>query len=307
MDASAASRIAALIAEHALPAGYADTVRDVLAPLAQRIDRLRERLKRPVIVGLCGSQGSGKSTMAAFLAALLESEGRKVAVLSLDDLYLSHDARQALAQDRHPLFATRGVPGTHDVALGAQILEALAGISGAAAVRLPRFDKAADDPWAEDAWPIQATPVDVVLFEGWCVGASPQDAAALDAPVNALERDADTDGTWRSAVNAVLADGYQRLFGRLDALVLIQAPGFEQVLAWRTLQEHRLAARLQASGEIGRKVMSDAEIARFIQHYERLTRHILAEMPARADAVIALDADHAATEVRYRVGGALAT
>lgn len=304
MDAAAEQRITALIAEHALPDSYAATAREMLAPLAARIDALRARLGRPVVIGLCGSQGSGKSTMAAFLQGLLEVEGRMVAVLSLDDLYLSRVERRKPARTRHPLFATRGVPGTHDVALGEQTLQALTRNGTPGAARLPRFDKATDDPFPQAAWPVRATPVDVVLFEGWCVGAQPQAAWALEPPVNALERDEDAAGVWRRTVNAELAGPYQALFGRLDALVLIQAPGFEQVIAWRSLQEAKLAARLAALGEAGRTIVL-AEIARFIQHYERLTRHILAEMPARADAVIPLDADHAVTGVCYRADGAL--
>jgi D-glycerate 3-kinase len=195
MDTAAEARITALIAEHALPDSYAATARDVLAPLAARIDGLRARLGRPVVVGLCGSQGSGKSTMAAFLQGLLEAAGRTVAVLSLDDLYLSHAARAELARTRHPLFATRGVPGTHDVALGLRTLDALTRTEQPGETRLPRFDKAADDPFPQAAWPAQPSPVDVVLFEGWCVGAQAEPASALEPPVNALERDEDAGST----------------------------------------------------------------------------------------------------------------
>ena len=302
MDPRTETAIAGLIAEHALPDSYARTAREVLAPLALRIEHLRGTLARPVIVGVCGSQGSGKSTMAAFVQGLLELQGRTVAVLSLDDLYLTREARAALAESRHPLFATRGVPGTHDVALGERVLDALT--SGAVGpVALPRFDKSVDTRAPPETWPRVQAPVDVVLFEGWCVGARPEEAAALDTPINALERDEDASGAWRREVDARLAAEYQRLFDRLDALVLIQAPGFEQVLAWRTLQEHKLRARL-GPGD-GKWGMSDGQIARFIQHYERLTRHILAEMPARADAVIALDAGHGVQDVRYRADGAL--
>jgi D-glycerate 3-kinase len=127
-------------------------------------------------------------------------------------------------------------------------------------------------------------PVDVVLFEGWCVGARPQPAAALTRPVNALERDADPDGRWRTFVNTALAGAYAPLFARIDRLVLLQAPGFEVVAGWRAEQEAKLRART------GRG-MDEAEIARFVAHYERLTRWILQEMPPRADLVFPLRAD----------------
>ncbi len=127
------------------------------------------------------------------------------------------------------------------------------------------------------------------------MGARAQAAGELDAPVNALERDEDGDGRWRRFVNAALAGDYQTLFGRIDALALLAAPGFDVVQGWRTQQE----AELRAAGG-GSAVMNDAEIARFIQHYERLTRHILDEMPARADLVVALDAERGVTAVRSR-------
>jgi D-glycerate 3-kinase len=37
--------------------------------------------------------------------------------------------------------------------------------------------------------------------------------------------------------------------------------------------------------------MDAAAVAAFIQHYERLTRHILTEMPGRADLTLYLDPD----------------
>ena len=123
-----------------------------------------------------------------------------------------------------------------------------------------------------------------MLFEGWCIGARAQGAAALAQPINALEAQEDPQGLWRGYVNAQLDGPYQALFGRLHELVLLQAPSFEAVLGWRLEQEHKLIAR---TGE----GMSDAEVARFIAHYERLTRWILAEMPTRADLVIPLAPD----------------
>jgi len=127
-------------------------------------------------------------------------------------------------------------------------------------------------------------PADVVIFEGWCVGARPQPRDALRAPINALERDEDPDGRWRSFVNTALAAAYPPLFEAHDALVLLQAPGFEVVAGWRAQQEARLRERTGGG-------MDAAQIARFVAHYERLTRWILEEMPARADAVFRLATD----------------
>ena len=133
--------------------------------------------------------------------------------------------------------------------------------------------------------------MDVVLFEGWFVGARPQPAKALDEPVNALERDGDPDGRWRRHVNTTLAGEYQALFETVDLLVLLQAPDFEQVYAWRLLQETKLAARLAREGG-GGAAMDEPVLRRFIQHYERLTRWIQEEMPGRADVVVRLGQDH---------------
>ena len=280
-----------LLAREALPDAFRDTVERVARPLAARIGRERAALRRPVAVGLCGSQGSGKSTLALFLAELLRASGWATAVLSLDDLYLTREARLRLARKRHPLFATRGVPGTHDVALGIEVMRDLAAPAPLHAVRLPSFDKGLDCRAGEDAWPSVTAPVEVLLFEGWFVGARPQPATALNEPVNALEREADPDGRWRRHANAALAGEYQALFEAIDLLVLLQAPDFEQVYAWRALQEAKLATRLAREGG-GGDTMDEAALRRFIQHYERLTQWILEEMPGRADVVVRLGRDH---------------
>ena len=268
-----------------LPAAFQDEVAQVHAPLAEAI-AAAARARPGLVVGVCGPQASGKTTMSAVLARLLEQQGLRAATLALDDLYLPRADRALLGARVHPLLATRGVPGTHDVALGLELLDALRR-SGPAAV--PKFEKAADDRADEAEWPVFEGPADVVLFEGWCVGARPQSQDALAEPVNALEREEDPEGRWRGWVNAQLAGPYQRLFGRLDRLVLLQAPGFEAVLRWRTEQEHKLRDRLTAAGGDMRRSMTDAQLARFVSHYERLTRWVLAEAPSRADWLIRLD------------------
>ena len=245
---------------------------------------VRQRLavtSAPLVIGLCGAQGSGKSTIATALAERIPD----TVVLSLDDLYLPKAERQRLAEVVHPLLRTRGVPGTHDVALGEAVL---ADLRSGRPVALPRFDKAIDDRLPQSAWPVAAG-AKLVIFEGWCVGARPQPDPALGIPVNALEGDEDADGRWRRYVNDALRNQYPGLFA-VDALGLLAAPGFDVVSRWRLQQEHALAADIAAGRRAGR-AMSDDEVARFIQFYQRLTGHILREMPGRADLVVRLDAN----------------
>jgi D-glycerate 3-kinase len=235
-----------------------------------------------LLVGICGSQGSGKTTACEHVARALSASGMRVAVLSIDDLYLPRAAREDLARRVHPMLLTRGVPGTHEPSLGLRTFEALAKPEWAL---LPRFDKACDDREPEYCWVAVDAPVDLILFEGWCVGARPQELHELAAPMNALEAEEDADGRWRRYVNDALSRDYQGLFARIDFLALLAAPNFEVVARWRTEQERQLrTARPGAAG-----VMADDAIERFVQHYERLTRHILAEMPVRADLVLRLD------------------
>jgi D-glycerate 3-kinase len=159
-----------------------------------------------------------------------------------------------------------------------------------------------DDRRAPADWPRVEGPLRVTLLEGWCVGARPQALTALVQPLNALERDEDADGTWRGYVNACLAGDYQMLFGALDLLLLLQAPSFDVVYGWRLEQERKLRERVAATGGDAKRVMDEAGVARFISHYERLTRHILEEMPGRADVVVELDAARAPLRLLARGG-----
>lgn len=263
--------------------------------LAAWIDQRTPGTGRCRVIGLNGGQGSGKTTLAGLAAASLERRGLRTLVLSLDDLYLGREARRALADSVHPLLATRGVPGTHDVRMGRTLLDALR--AGAAGLPLPRFDKARDDRLPRSRWPRLEAPVDVVLFEGWCVGATPEPEAALVTPVNELEREEDPDGLWRRFVNRALAEEYAELFAGLDALVMLRVPDFEAVRRWR--QEQEAVLRDERGAERGAG-MSPQEVARFVAHYERLTRHMLRTLPARADLVLELDRDHAVAAVTPR-------
>lgn len=282
-----------------------DPVRLLLADIAAQ---RRRGADRRLVIGVCGAQGSGKTTLCADLAAALEREqSGRVAVLSIDDLYLPASERLRLAQQIHPLLRTRGVPGTHEVSLGIELVHALQRAGPTTHTPLPRFDKLSDERLPMRNWPRFVGSADVVLLEGWCVGARAQPASELAPPVNALEREEDREGRWRQYVNAQLAGPYQALFGLLDRLVLLRAPSFDVVFQWRRQQEHSLAAARSTTltsaspGGVGiPRVMSDAQLERFIAHYERLTRFILEEMPARADIVFSLDAARRVREIAQR-------
>ena len=255
----------------------------VTVALARRIVALHERLGRPVVIGLCGAQGSGKTTLALFLANWLAHETGLTSVrVSLDDFYFGRQMRMTIARTVHPLLATRGVPGTHDVELAKRTLAALTDTGGPGRVELPVFDKASDDRMHTATGPVIETPVDVVLFEGWCIGARPGNAEMLVEPVNALEASADPTGAWRRFVNERLQEEYAALFEKLDALIFLRVPSFDKVFEWRTEQERKLGGRGQ----------SDEELAVFIMHYERLTRQMLETVPDYADSVIDIDDEH---------------
>lgn len=262
-------------AGRAVGRGYADAV------VAGALDEALAHGARVYAIG--GLQGSGKSTLAAQIAALARMRGLRVATLSLDDVYFGRRERRRLARDAHPLLATRGPPGTHEIALAIETLDAL---RAGATVRLPRFDKLADRRLPPSRWPT-CRAADLVLFDGWCLKVPPETGAALARPLNALERDEDPDGAWRRYCNDALGREYPALWSRLDRLLWLQAPGFEPVLRWRREQERRAMALRASRTATG---MTPAAIARFVQHFERVGRQALRTLPRIAERSLALDA-----------------
>lgn len=233
------------------------------------------------LIGIAGAQGSGKTTLARLAAERLGA-----AHLSLDDVYLTKAEREAKGRAVHPLFAVRGPPGTHDLVLLESTVAALRAAGTDHRTPLPSFDKLADDRRPEADWPVFAGRPSAVLVDGWCLGATAQAKADLVAPINALERERDGQGVWRRAVNTELAGPYAALFARFDAILFLKAPSFDAVLDWRCEQEAGLLGLSPADLPPERR----AELAVFIQAFERITRHMLAG-GVRADVTIALDKD----------------
>ena len=268
-----------------LPDDFMTKVNQYYTPPAEYIDHWSRQKHQPLLLSLQGPQGAGKSTLCHFLQLILEHQfNHKVAVLSLDDFYLTQSQRQSLSKSVHPLLKTRGVPGTHDVDLAFKTLTAL---KHGRSVALPRFDKAQDNPFPESEWPQSPADVSIILFEGWCNHAPVSSDEELIEPANMLERLEDPQRIWRSYVNQQLAHYHERLFTLCDALLCLLIPSFDLVYEWRGLQEQKLKATSAGQG-----IMTPEQIRRFIDHFERISRRTMSHLPQHADATISMNEQH---------------
>lgn len=277
-----------LIRQESLPeAQLLPLLETLYLPMAHWVYRQHQQI--PYVLGINGAQGSGKSTVSKILQLLLQSVfSRHVIILSIDDFYLTKQLRQRIASEIHPLLTTRGVPGTHDVDMAINIISRLkqGEIEG---LLLPQFNKANDNPEPDSQWKSVTCQPDIIIFEGWCVGAKPQAQEALKVPLNSLESLEDENIIWREYVNQRLETDYQTLFSFIDGLLMMKIPDFKYVYEWRSLQEKKLR---NTSSESAKHIMSGSELKRFIMHYERITHFNLQEMPDRADVLLCLNSLH---------------
>ncbi|MEC9476539.1 MAG: hypothetical protein VX764_05815 [Planctomycetota bacterium] len=255
-------------------------------PFVEALQRWHQARGSTIVVGLQGCQGAGKSTLCDLVPDLAHQLfGLRIAVVALDDVYLGRSERQQLARSEHPLWITRGVPGTHESPLACDILQRLAR-GDEKTVRVPVFDKGTDDR-LDTEQQLQG-PYDVVIFEGWCVGLG--SCADLDwqTAINPLEEQEDAQMTWRNRIRQQLAGPYQQLFSLFDHLAILLVPSWETVSLWRGQQEQKL--RLDR-GDDASHSMDDAALRRFLDHYERLTRWTIETLPSRADFVARIAPD----------------
>lgn len=290
--------VARFQSDHQLPGASTPSIREHFLPLAEWV---KNQLQpgTTFTLGINGGQGTGKSTLADLIKRVLTGMHEcNVALLSLDDFYLTRIDRRELANTVHPLLITRGVPGTHDTALLRDCLKRLCKLTQGETMLLPRFDKAVDDRTDESRWPRIGGRVDLVILEGWCVGAAAENDESLAEPINELELVEDPAALWRSYANEKLRQDYEPIFAMLDALVFLQAPGFDVVLEWRLQQERQLRARSPADAP---GIMTDEQVARFVQFYERITQNNLQRLPGVADVVLEYDKDHRCISSNYRV------
>jgi D-glycerate 3-kinase len=283
-------RFLELMREHQIPNTKSMELATIYIPLAAWVNAQYKK-GETLVLGVNGAQGSGKSTLCDFIILILtQVYGKRVTGFSIDDIYKTRAERSALADDIHPLFVTRGVPGTHDIDLGLSTIQKLKSGVLSTLTGIPSFDKASDERRPTLQWIQFRGKPDIIILEGGCIGSIPESQEALSRPINELERSEDPEGIWRTYSNTQLAGPYAKLFREIDCLIMLKVPDMDSVLEWRTLQEHKLAAA--TSSENATHIMSDQEIERFIMHWERLTRHNLEEMPNRADLTLILDKAH---------------
>jgi D-glycerate 3-kinase len=306
------SLIKDLLQQEQLSAAFEADILPYYEQLTTHVAAKHDEKGSTLLVAVNGAQGTGKSTLVLFLQAYLKTQGKRAAVLSIDDLYYSYAKRQQLAKDIHPLLQTRGIPGTHELVLGQSVINQLLAAKKGGSVLLPAFDKAKDDRKPEGQWSSVEGAVDVIFLEGWCVGATAMSPADLVLPINSLEVDEDAEQGWRSYMNEQLNSFYQPFFNQFDLLMMLKAPSFDCVRKWRALQEEKLARKMQGIKEQANKANNGASNApmkglmdtnalnRFMMHYERLTIHMLNTMPTHANVLIELAQDHSIQQVSYR-------
>jgi D-glycerate 3-kinase len=250
--------------------------------------------KKTKIIGLTGGQGSGKSTISNILKIILkEIYNLETVIFSIDDFYKTLKERKIMSKKIDPLFLTRGVPGTHNTKILLNCIYKLKN-SKFKKLMIPKFNKAIDDRLKKNKWLKVIKKPNIVIFEGWCVGAEPQKKKDLIIPINELEKSNDIKKLWRNTVNQELKKNYKKIFNLIDKIIFLKVPSFKHVSKWRLLQEKKL--RITSKGK---KTMSDIQIKKFIMFYERLTKHMLKTLTYTADSVIKIDTKHRLKSIKF--------
>ena len=256
-------------------------------PLSEWIYSIYSKDFKTKIIGLSGGQGAGKSTITGILKLILKKKyGLNICVFSIDDFYKTKNERLRMSKKKHPLFITRGVPGTHDIALLNQTIRKLKQ-KKFRTVLIPKFDKSKDDRYRKNKWQKIKTKPDIIIFEGWCVGTTHQNNNELKRPINLIEKKYDENLKWRKTVNNLIKKRYKNIFNKIDKLVFLKVPHFNYIIKWRWLQEQKMKLTTKS-----KKTMSKTEVKEFIMFYERLTKHMIKNYSKISDLTIFLDKKH---------------
>ena len=253
--------------------------------------------KRPYIVGLSGGQGSGKTTISSIISIILRKYFKlNVFVISIDDFYKTRKERFFLSKKVHPLLMTRGVPGTHDVNIMLDFFKRIKR-KKFKSLKLPKFNKAIDDRYNKKLWYSVKKRPDIIIFEGWCVGAKAEKTNTLKKSLNSLEKLKDKKLTWRRFVNKNLKSKYKQLYDQLNCLLYLKSNNFSLLRKWRVKQEKKL--RLKNKRSNIHKIMSNKEVKNFMQTYQRVTQNMFKYVPKYASIILNLNVNHQIKSVVY--------
>jgi len=265
-------------------------------PMSFWIENKYKKKEETLFIGFSGGQGSGKTTIAKILKIILKVFFRRnVHVSSIDDFYKTLQERKKMAKTIHPLFRTRGVPGTHDVNLIRKFFDFVKK-KNFKKIKLPRFDKSTDNRLNHRYWFNIKKKPEIIILEGWCVGAKPQLDLLIKKPKNTLEKYEDKELIWRKYVNQKLKKEYKNLFKMIDHFIFIKIPNFKMVFEWRFLQEKKLKKK----SYLNEKIMSYNEIKRFIMFYERITLQMIKDLSKSASIIMLLKKNHQIKKILFK-------
>jgi len=258
----------------------------------------RVKKNKPLMIGLAGGQGSGKTTISSILTLILQKYFKlNVFKISIDDFYKTRRDRRLLSKNKHPLLMTRGVPGTHDIDLMLSFFKKIKD-KNFKSLEVPTFNKAIDDRCSKSLWHKVKTKPDVVIFEGWCVGARAQLSSQLKKPINSLEKVYDQGAKWRIYVNNQLKNKYKTLFNQLDGLLYLKAKNFNLLREWRLKQERKLG--VQTKNKKNLKIMSSGDVINFMQSYQRITQQMFKDALKSSSIIMNLNSNHQIEKIKFK-------
>ena len=254
--------------------------------------------KKPFFVGLAGGQGTGKTTTSSIIKIILEKYFKlNVFKISIDDFYKTRKERILLSKKIHPMLLTRGVPGTHDINMMLNFFKKVKN-KKFKSFQLPNFNKAIDDRFAKKYWYNIKKKPDVIIFEGWCVGAKHEKNSSLNKAINSMERIKDPKKVWRKYVNHQLKQKYKDLYSQLNCLIYLKAKNFSLLQKWRLKQENKLWLKSKKTSK--HKIMNKEDVISFMQTYQRITENMFKKMTNYASILVNLGSDHQINSVKYK-------
>ena len=272
-------------------------LKSYLIPLCFWISKKINR-KKPLIIGVAGGQGTGKTTITSIISLILRKYFKlNVFKISIDDFYKTRNERKKLSLTKHPLLMTRGVPGTHDYKIISNFFKKVKS-KNFKSIKLPKFDKSIDDRCKSKLWYKVKFKPDIVILEGWCVGAKAQNSSKMKKPINSLEKVKDPNLIWRKYVNTQLKTNYKKLFNHLDEIIYLKSSSFKLLQEWRITQEKILSLKLKSRRNL--KIMSKADVINFMQTYHRITQNMFKDAPKYASIIFKLDSKHQINSVTYK-------